>query len=426
VSKKQRRSLALIPVMLLFAGLYINRMSSILIYDEAYTLRHYAIDPAYALLSYTLPNNHLLQSLLVWFSRITIGPSPVGLRFPAFALGLLSLAMIYRLGSRVWSRQAGLIAMLLMGASHGFVLYTSLARGYTLSIFLTCVLVYLVLFKPIQKYLILACCAALVMTLPSMVLLIGAVGIWALWQRRSLAMPLIVGTIAGTMFYVPSLLRADPGYYTSFGPSLSMLGQSISAVLFGSLIYVVIIFVIAGVGFWQLRDRSRWLFLIIVGVVPITSVIQQIVTGSVFPARTFLYLLPVIYMPVGIGLITLAKQYAVLASVAGVVVSLLIWSPPADTQESQAVVGVMAAIDEHVSPGESVVIGCCIQEPIWYYMAYRAEIFSPYDKDSVYIVETEFESEGELRELYGLTDFVCEPYDAWSGYDVYVCRAPAG
>jgi hypothetical protein len=77
---------------------YIPNLTRTIRYDEAYTFLHYADSPVHALLLYTYPNNHFLDSFFVWLSTTLMGTSLIAIRFPSFAAGLLSVAMLYRLG----------------------------------------------------------------------------------------------------------------------------------------------------------------------------------------------------------------------------------------------------------------------------------------------------------------------------------------
>jgi len=420
----------ILTLLLAYAGLYISRLDALVTYDEAFTLRHYTIDPAYALLSYTLPNNHLLHSLLLWASRNTIGISPVGLRFPALAFGLLSIAIVYALGKRLENEWTGLAAAALMGTVSGFVLYASLARGYSLSIFLTSLLVYIVLYQPQLRYAVLGICAALILTLPSMILLIGAVGLWALFKDRTLVMPVVFGALCGSLFYVPSVVQNGMAYYSGFGPSIAMLVADFPQLVFGSWIYMVVVVGAALAGVLLIDGSSRWLFVICLGVLVLSIAVQNTLSGGVFPWRNYLYILPLLCVGAAVLLTKLPAGYGLLVGAAAAALSLILWLPPVDNIDAYInvkgagdVFGVMADIQGNVAAeDEGVVIGCCIQEPIWLYMVYQPDFFMPNGKDRVYIIETEVETEAELRDLYGLTELACEPFDDWSGFDVYACE----
>ncbi len=131
----------IVALLLATFGFYVSFVSRTIQYDEAYTLRHFAVHPGIALLSYTEPNNHMLHSLLVWVSTTLAGMSLVAVRFPALLMALLAVAMMYRVGCRLGGWQVGLLAAAFLVTNGVFADYAVNARGYTLAIFLTLALV---------------------------------------------------------------------------------------------------------------------------------------------------------------------------------------------------------------------------------------------------------------------------------------------
>jgi hypothetical protein len=135
------RLLTITLLLLIFAALTIPYLNRTMQYDEAYTVRHFAVSPVRALFSYTDPNNHLLHSFIVWGISLVSGTSPVAVRFPAFGFALLSLGMMFRLGKRLINFEGGVMAAILLATNLTFADYAVNARGYTLSIFLALALI---------------------------------------------------------------------------------------------------------------------------------------------------------------------------------------------------------------------------------------------------------------------------------------------
>ena len=102
-------------------------------HDEAYTFNGYASLPlADALSVYRDPNNHLFHTLLVWLSTRLLGTSPLAIRLPAFAAGMLIVPMTYVLARRFADRNTSLLAMALTAVWPELVLYSTNARGHSI------------------------------------------------------------------------------------------------------------------------------------------------------------------------------------------------------------------------------------------------------------------------------------------------------
>jgi hypothetical protein len=111
--------------------------------DELYTVKFYgygSIGTIFGLNGVQLPNNHVLNSLLLRLS-ISLGlNSEVGLRCWNFAASVLTIPAAYYLGRRLRLERSGLMALLALVATSPVVdRYGSLARGYGLAILLTTV-----------------------------------------------------------------------------------------------------------------------------------------------------------------------------------------------------------------------------------------------------------------------------------------------
>ena len=187
---------------------------------------------ARALFSYATPNNHILHSALVWAVTNIAGSSPVAVRFVALSSALLATALMFRVASRFASFRAGVAAAALMLTTLTFADYAVNARGYTLSVALTLLLIDRLFltrsiytqplslqpaahqFRPdsspaVDDY---ADCRRLrldSLALPT--------------QRRYLQLlpPLIFGVMLASVFYLPSFLHGDV-----FTQDITLFGES--------------------------------------------------------------------------------------------------------------------------------------------------------------------------------------------------------
>jgi len=107
--------------------------------DEAYTFTQYAQRPLFlGLTQYYIPNNHLLNTILVHFSYLTFGNQPWVLRLPVLISGTLAVPIGYVVFSRLYKPAIGLLAAAFISSSAPLIEYSVNARGYMLmlSIFL--------------------------------------------------------------------------------------------------------------------------------------------------------------------------------------------------------------------------------------------------------------------------------------------------
>jgi hypothetical protein len=101
--------------------------------DEASTYVHYASRSlANALSNYSLPNNHVFSTLLIWLSSRVLGSSPPVLRLPALLSGLAIIPLVYLVGRRFTSAGGALLATAAIACTPCMVLYSTDARGYSL------------------------------------------------------------------------------------------------------------------------------------------------------------------------------------------------------------------------------------------------------------------------------------------------------
>lgn len=103
-------------------------------YDEAYTYLYFAKYPfAHILTDYSLPNNHVLHSLLVKISIAVLGVTEFALRFPAFVAGITLIVAGYYYARTYLEKIPAFFFAAILAFSHYAIFYSINARGYTLS-----------------------------------------------------------------------------------------------------------------------------------------------------------------------------------------------------------------------------------------------------------------------------------------------------
>lgn len=118
---------------LIMLGIRLWYLQQPLRYDEAMTFNLYASPPWHiGLASYTSPNNHLLNTLLVRISMLIAGNREWALRLPALLSGLLLVGAVYVYARLMYSRTAALAAMAVLSVALPFVDMSTNARGYAI------------------------------------------------------------------------------------------------------------------------------------------------------------------------------------------------------------------------------------------------------------------------------------------------------
>ena len=132
-----------IAIALLIAGVGVyTRLDGLatrgLEYDEFWTLTHYVpLSVSSILSSLSTPNNHPLNSLLMKWCVGLFGPTPLAMRLPAFAAGILLFipaALAARGVSGSWT--AALVSLALVSSNDAFAHFAQTARGYSLQLLL--------------------------------------------------------------------------------------------------------------------------------------------------------------------------------------------------------------------------------------------------------------------------------------------------
>jgi hypothetical protein len=229
--KSEFVSLALLLVIMALAVVYrLEHLYSPLHHDEAYTYVAFGRSLFAALTDYHLPNNHVLHSILVFYSTRLFGLAPWAVRWPAFAAGVLIIPAVYGLGRRLYDRWTGLGAAFLAAWFPALVAYANNARGYTLVALFAVLILWLglrvVREKNLLAWALIGIFSALgLFTVPVMAFPVGILFIWLILEDRlnpSAAYPTrrdfflhwlgagIFGVLLTVLLYVPILVYSGP------------------------------------------------------------------------------------------------------------------------------------------------------------------------------------------------------------------------
>lgn len=391
MTKERRQAAALIC---LFAVLYLTQMGRTLQYDEAFTVLSYTGNPFQALVMYTAPNNHLVHSLFVWISRSLFGDGLLALRLPAFAASLSGLWATYLLTYRLSTHGTALTAVIILGTCYGFFEYATNARGYSLTIALCLVVIYLVTFWDWRTVrLLFPASMALVMTLPSMLYFLIPIFVWLVAQRKPITRIMsgwmAVGILSGGIFYLPALAKGWAGdSVRQFGlPNVLCTFKEWSALASVTAAHGVL-FLIAVFSLASLRrERVFWpISLALVGAI-VFSVGQQIVLSKTFYGRNFMYLIGPLSVAAAfvlwrVGRYRLTITASAICLVAGIMTLPRLTSP---TYIDEAL---SALKNLEVSDSDLLSVACCIDASIAYYFPNQYMNFQPGKTVRAFIVQT--------------------------------------
>ncbi|SHK63455.1 Dolichyl-phosphate-mannose-protein mannosyltransferase [Desulfatibacillum alkenivorans DSM 16219] len=119
--------------MLIGAGIRVYFAFQPMRFDEAHTFLQFVNNGALYLFSYPAPNNHVLHTLFVKLSVTLFGTGPFAIRLPSIAAGVLCIPAVFLLTRLILkSKESGFFAAALTAVLPYFILYSSMARGYTI------------------------------------------------------------------------------------------------------------------------------------------------------------------------------------------------------------------------------------------------------------------------------------------------------
>lgn len=114
-----------------------SRLNLDLWHDEIYTIESFVSrGPKFIVTDYSLPNNHVLYSLLLWPVYV-LSDSSFMLRLPSLVCMIGTLALVFRLAHRWAGVAAAVLATALLGLNQMFLIHTIQVRGYPLAMLLT-------------------------------------------------------------------------------------------------------------------------------------------------------------------------------------------------------------------------------------------------------------------------------------------------
>ncbi len=162
--------------------------------DENEVLMYYVYKPISFIVTTFIYNYHhvfhtiLLHFMAEWFGEI----NEYAIRAPAFLSGIATLWLIYKVARKMFaSPWVARLALLIAVLSPIHIYYSQTARGYSLSIFISILMVY-VLIRFLESglsyrwALLLAFCGFLITyTIPLNALFVFAIGIWAMFVATS-------------------------------------------------------------------------------------------------------------------------------------------------------------------------------------------------------------------------------------------------
>lgn len=120
----------IVAVALLFR---LKGINGLMTHDESYTFVVYASTSIFNIVTnYQLPNNHVLNSLLIFLFTHLFGIRPWVVRLPALLAGLLMVPAAYALAKALYDKYTALLSALIIAVLPGAVAYSTTGRGYTL------------------------------------------------------------------------------------------------------------------------------------------------------------------------------------------------------------------------------------------------------------------------------------------------------
>ncbi len=227
-----------------------------------------------------------------------IGDATVTVRLPSLVAGAAMIPLIYLLGLRTVGRTAALIATALAALSPFLIFYSDEARGYGFAAVLALIST-LALLRAVEgggtrwwiAYAVASCAA--VYSHYTVVFVLGAQALWALWAHRDIWRPLLAANAAAAIGFVPWIptylddssspfnvtgflhpfgfetFFRDLGDWTMSTPPVADVGRvpgTLGALLVGA--GIVVAAAIAGTAAWQRRGElakpSKNLVLVIV------------------------------------------------------------------------------------------------------------------------------------------------------------------
>lgn len=400
---------ALWAVTLLGVGIRAFFMAQPMRLDEAYTFLYYLNDGR-DLFLYNVPNNHVFHTLLAKLAVLIGGMSPVILRLPAFIAGVLCIPAVFFVARR-FNPKAGLLAALGMAILPYMILYSTMARGYSLIVLFTLLLIFAIqgyLENPTLKHAtLIALFSALgLFTIPTMTFPLAGLYLWLtlvmLTKSRNLLtllrqlLPMLGLTALLTIvFYIPVLIvNNGPGtlfsnpyvnarpwkdFLAHIAPHLSqIIGDFFRDVPSAAKYFG---FLLAGIGVWAAVRRRDWAGTLLIPCILLGALVIFFTKQAIPFVRTWIYLIPfyLLFADLGYSALTeklsptLARTVTTLMLLAGLVYAATLASTNAiaryaDTgsfPEAQTVARYMKPL---LTGNEFIAVMDTANFPLYYYL----------------------------------------------------------
>jgi hypothetical protein len=300
-------------------------------YDEAFTFLKFTNQGFINLFYYPLPNNHVLYTLLIKTSTLVWGNSPAAIRLPAFLAGIGSIPLIFCLSRSL--RKSGIFASISVSVFPYLILYSTIARGYSLLVLLTIALAYVGVQISTREpsaigAALLSLIAALgMLTIPSMLFPIAGIYCWLFvlflikghklrFVLSKFVVPCSLFTVIFTIIlYTPVILASNgiesiiANKYVQSQPWSEFIGQVLPhfQATIGDFIRdipVVVLFIcitLAIVGIYDSVRKRDWPSLLLLPTILLGSAVIFFIQHAIPFARTWIYIIPFILLYIDSG-----------------------------------------------------------------------------------------------------------------------------
>jgi hypothetical protein len=407
---------SLVGIALIALAIRLYHMNQPMRLDEARTFLDYVIRPLPdAISNYTIPNNHLLHTLLAWTSARLFGHAEWAVRLPAFIAGLLIVPATYVAARALADRSAALIASALAAVLPGLILYTTNARGYSM-ICLAFVLLIPVVDaladrETLGRWIVFGSLIAFGMaTIPVMLYPAGAATLWLLAERLRrhgwsstvrfafrLAAVLVLAGVVTVVAYLPAIQRfgaesitgnkfVAPYTWDLFFRALPQFVQRLRDTIgLGLPQLLMAAFALIGVLPLFARGKERGKLLTLAVITGFWCIALMFLTRRPPPPRVWLFLAPLLCIYIGIGVARLATTLSqklrvadqgIVAAIAllfavGISAATIVRRTIFENDESVGFVAGPAVADyllAEARPGDRLIVGNFVSPEVDYYL----------------------------------------------------------
>ena len=307
--------------------------------DEAYTFLNFANKGISAIFDYPVPNNHVLNTILIKLSTSLFGANQVTIRLSAFFSGIISIILVFYL-SQILNpgKYSGIISAWAVAVFPYLILYSTNARGYSLLISITLILalagIFLSTHLSVQNTTIFAAISSLgLFTLPSMVLGLAGIIIWVIgmlyfykYKTKTILLnfllPLsVMGFVFTFILYTPVIFMANgitpitankfvesqswPNFLTNFFPQIQKTLAETYRDIPSLIIIIFTCLFILGV-FGSFKNRNRFVIMLMPSL--LFGAYSIVFFQHTLPyARSWIYLLPFLFIIMEYGFVFLIK-----------------------------------------------------------------------------------------------------------------------